>query len=217
MSRISLRPYTKPCGWAPHRLLKAILLSGGMDSVALAYWLRPEIAITIDYGQIAAEAECGAASMVSESLGMTHRVIRLDTRLIGQGEMAGKPKLSVSPTPEWWPYRNQLLITLALTSLVDSNVSELMLGTVAQDTAHCDCSVAFYSAMNQLVSAQEGPVLVSAPARHLTTAELIKISGIPVNILAWAHSCHLSNLACGDCRGCFKHQNTYQELGLEIY
>ncbi len=29
----------------------AILLSGGMDSIALAYWKRPELAITINYGQ----------------------------------------------------------------------------------------------------------------------------------------------------------------------
>ena len=29
---------------------KAILLSGGMDSIALAYWLRPEVASRLDYG-----------------------------------------------------------------------------------------------------------------------------------------------------------------------
>ena len=27
----------------------ALLLSGGMDSIALAYWRKPSIAITIDY------------------------------------------------------------------------------------------------------------------------------------------------------------------------
>ena len=36
--------------------MRALLLSGGMDSIALAFWKRPEIAITIDYGQRAAEA-----------------------------------------------------------------------------------------------------------------------------------------------------------------
>ena len=35
----------------------ALLLSGGMDSIALAYWKRPDIALTIDYGQAAADAE----------------------------------------------------------------------------------------------------------------------------------------------------------------
>ena len=35
----------------------AILLSGGMDSIALAYWKKPAHSITIDYGQKAANAE----------------------------------------------------------------------------------------------------------------------------------------------------------------
>jgi len=39
--------------------MKAILLSGGLDSIALAYWLRPQIAVTIDYGQRPARAVIG--------------------------------------------------------------------------------------------------------------------------------------------------------------
>jgi 7-cyano-7-deazaguanine synthase len=38
-----------------------LLLSGGMDSVALAYWLRPDVAFTIDYGQLSAEGELRSA------------------------------------------------------------------------------------------------------------------------------------------------------------
>lgn len=45
----------------------AILLSGGMDSIALAYWKRPEIAITIDYGQKPAAAEVVASKRGRES------------------------------------------------------------------------------------------------------------------------------------------------------
>lgn len=42
--------------------MKALLLSGGMDSISVAFWKRPEIAISIDYGQRAAEAEITAAN-----------------------------------------------------------------------------------------------------------------------------------------------------------
>ena len=38
----------------------ALLLSGGMDSVAIAYWKRPRYGITINYGQEPAEGEIRA-------------------------------------------------------------------------------------------------------------------------------------------------------------
>ena len=40
----------------------ALLLSGGMDSIAIAWWKRPDIALTLDYGQQAANAEIKAAT-----------------------------------------------------------------------------------------------------------------------------------------------------------
>jgi 7-cyano-7-deazaguanine synthase len=32
-------------------------------------------------------------------------------------------------------------------------------------------------------------------------------------VLAWAHSCHISDFACGQCRGCVKHYKTWEALG----
>jgi 7-cyano-7-deazaguanine synthase len=42
--------------------MRAVLLSGGMDSIALACWQRPEFAITVDYGQRAAATEVAVAA-----------------------------------------------------------------------------------------------------------------------------------------------------------
>ena len=91
----------------------AILLSGGIDSVALAFWQRPSFAITIDYGQRAAEAEIVAARQVSQELGINHEILRIDCSTIGSGDMAGAAPDAIAPVTEWWPYRNQLLVTLA--------------------------------------------------------------------------------------------------------
>lgn len=66
LKRISRQRYIKRVGMLRNK--KAILLSGGMDSIALAYWLRPEVAITLDYGQKAAEAEIAAAARVAQLL-----------------------------------------------------------------------------------------------------------------------------------------------------
>src|SRR5690349_9850191 len=91
----------------------AILLSGGIDSIALAYWKRPDLAITIDYGQLPARAEIDAATAAARDLELEHDIVRIDCRSIGSGDLAGTLSHAVAPAPEWWPYRNQLLITIA--------------------------------------------------------------------------------------------------------
>src|ERR1044071_7215477 len=90
-----------------------LLLSGGMDSTALAYWKRPQVAYSIDYGQLPAEGEIRAAEAVCAALSVRHRVVKADCSGFGLGDMAGKPASSLSPISEWWPFRNQLIITLA--------------------------------------------------------------------------------------------------------
>src|SRR4051812_35998285 len=108
----------------------ALLLSGGMDSVALAWALRPELAITVDYGQRSAEGEIKAASAVCEYLSIPHRIIRIDCREIGSGDMAGNEPSAKAPVSEWWPYRNQLLITFAASAIVDLHFDRILVGSV---------------------------------------------------------------------------------------
>lgn len=193
--------------------MKAILLSGGMDSAALAYWKRPDLAITIDYGQLAASAELRAASAIAKELEIPYETLRVDCENLGTGQMSGKACLRGAPTPEWWPYRNQLLITLAAMKVVGTGVEELMIGTVKDDDKHADGRTEFLRTMDQLLRIQEFGLHVTAPAAELSTVELIRQSRIPFDVLAWAHSCHAADLACGDCRGCGKRSNTYAALG----
>ena len=192
--------------------MKALLLSGGMDSIAVAFWQRPEIAITIDYGQRAAEAEIAAASQVAKEIGMQHEIISIDCRAIGSGDMAGNDALGVAPVPEWWPFRNQLLVTFAAARGIVLGVTEVMTGSVSSDGTHADGRPEFYDAMDRVTAVQEGGIRISAPALTMTTAELVRHSGVPREILAWAHSCHTGNLACGQCRGCVKHYQVTKEI-----
>lgn len=190
---------------------KAILLSGGMDSIALAYWLRPEVAITLDYGQRAAEAEIAAATRVARILGMEHYVLRIDCSSLGSGDLVGSEPISDAPITEWWPYRNQMLVTLALMKAIQLGVGELMVGSVKTDAQHLDGTPEFYEQLSKLVSMQEGEIKVTAPAIGLTTVELVRKAGIPDRILMYAHSCHTSNFPCGRCHGCNKYM--YVKIG----
>jgi 7-cyano-7-deazaguanine synthase len=195
---------------------EALLLSGGMDSISLAWWRRPMLAVTIDYGQLAAQAEISAASSVARELNTEHLVLQIDCRALGSGDMAGSRASVHAPVSEWWPYRNQLLITFAAARCLDYGVKTLLLGTVRSDEAHKDGTPQFISAMSRLLALQEGEISVEAPAIGLTAVELIRKSSVPSSVLAWAHSCHKASVACGDCRGCNKYFDTFQELGYDL-
>lgn len=191
-----------------------MLLSGGMDSVALAWWKRPDVAFTIDYGQNAAQAEKRAAAQVCRELDIEHQCIDVDCRALGAGDMASAAANPAAKTTEWWPYRNQLLVTLACMRAVSCDVSVLYVGAVQGDgNRHRDGLPEFFQLMNDLVMFQEGGLSVQAPAISLSTAQLVEQAAVPPGLLAWSHSCHRGNVACGDCRGCDKHFSTYEQLG----
>ncbi len=197
--------------------MKALLLSGGMDSIAVAYWKRPEIAITINYGQKAAEAETSAAAQVATELNLRHEILKIDCTSIGSGDMAGTDPLERAPVPEWWPFRNQLLVTFAAARGMSLGVTEIMTGSVASDKSHADGRPEFYHALDRLVALQEGEIKVSAPALSMSTTELVRIAKVPRSLLAWSHSCHTGNLACGGCRGCLKHYEVTKDLYDDAY
>jgi 7-cyano-7-deazaguanine synthase len=191
----------------------ALLLSGGMDSLCVAWWKRPNMGITIDYGQLAAEAEIVASKAICERLNIEHHVIRIDCRAVGSGDMAGAEPDGHAPASDWWPYRNQLLVTIGAMRAISLGVQELWLGTVKSDETHQDGTPGFIAAMNALLTRQEGNIKVIAPAITMTTVELVRRSGVPSHLLAWAHSCHKANVACANCRGCNKYFEVLKELG----
>ncbi len=195
----------------------ALLLSGGMDSVAIAYWKRPEFAVTIDYGQLAAPAEVRAATAVCEMLGIAHRVVRANLAALGSGDMAGRPKIGVAPLSEWWPYRNQMVVTLAAMAVIPLGVTRLMIGTLGTDGEHVDGQPAFIERLDGLLRMQEGGMSLEAPAIGMSAAELVQRAGVPIDVLAWSHSCHRSDYACGECGGCRKHYRTMEAIGAGPY
>ena len=196
---------------------RAILLSGGMDSIALCCWQRPDLALTIDYGQASAPGEIRASVRVAEELKINHEVISVDCSDLGSGDLLNLPPDPLAPAVEWWPFRNQMLVTFAAMRAIARGMEGIMVGSVASDGFHRDGTEGFYRHLDNVVSYQEGKLRVTAPAIHFTSAQLIILSKIEPSLLAWAHSCHRSPFACGQCRGCAKHLAVLEELGYEAY
>lgn len=194
-----------------------LLLSGGLDSTALAVMNRPGGCLFIGYGQTAADAERRAATQVALELGLRLDTLDIATETLGAGLMASRLDSAadaLSVAPEWWPFRNQLLITIGASWAVTRGYSKVLIGTVASDASrHRDGSAEFLAAMDHVVAMQEGGVRVAAPASHLTTAELIEVSGVSDAVLGWTHSCHRANLPCAQCPGCVGRADALRGAG----
>ena len=191
--------------------MRALLLSGGLDSAAIAAWQRPDVCLTVDYGQRPAKGEIAAAASVARELGLRHEVARVDLSALGLGPLAGRAASDLARAPEWWPYRNQMLVTLAGMRFVAEGLTEIMLGAIRTDV-HADGRAPFLRTVDRLMHLQEGGVRVTAPARHLSALELVRRSGIPRSLLGATFSCHVMEYACGRCRGCEKHQETLARI-----
>jgi len=186
-----------------------------MDSSALACLIRPEIGIAIDYGQLGGAAELASAERIAAHTGCRLEIVRVDARAIGGGVMAGQKPLANAPCPEWWPYRNQFVITVAAMRGYALGASELLFGAVASDgEAHADGRADFFEQLSRLLAMQEGGMRVRAPAITMTTTELVRRSSIPMDLLIGTHSCHTGDDACGQCRGCWKRESVLHDLGL---
>ena len=193
---------------------KALLLSGGIDSTALAAWQRPDFAILIDYGQLPAQGELRASRIITKELNIPLHFIRIDCSSIGSGMLSGNEKLSFSPSIEWWPYRNQLLISLAGSKAISEGAEELLIGTVKTDGFHVDGTKPFVDSISSLMSMQEGALKVNAPAIEMTSGELVRMANVNLELLGWTHSCHQAEWACGICPGCMKHLSVIKEFNV---
>jgi 7-cyano-7-deazaguanine synthase len=192
--------------------VQVLLLSGGLESTAIAAWLNPTVALTIDYGQLPAKGEIWAASQVCRELSIQHETLYIDCAPVGSGLMAGRDTDPNAPVIEWWPYRNQILVTLAAAWAIPQGAKEILIGSVSGDARHVDGTAAFYELLDLLVAMQEGSIRVSAPAIDLTSEELIHRSGVAPSVLGWTHSCHVADVACGLCPGCVKHREVLNRL-----
>ncbi|AGH94321.1 7-cyano-7-deazaguanine synthase [Pseudobdellovibrio exovorus] len=193
----------------------AVVLSGGIDSSAIAWWKKPDVAIFINYGQTPADAEESCARNVADRIGAEFSKISIDCKSIGSGSLASRDALSIAPAKEWWPFRNQLLITMAAARAVELGVKKLYFGSVSTDKFHADGRPLFFQQISSLLQSQEGELIVDTPAIELRTEELVKISEIPKDLLLITHSCHISNFPCGVCEGCIKHLAVLRILGIE--
>lgn len=194
-----------------------LLLSGGLDSTALAGWLRPAVCLFIDYGQRSNGAEATASRVVAEALELPYEQVRIDCSPLGSGLLRDEQPVPNAPSPEWWPFRNQMLVTFAAAFAVARGLRRILVGTVATDgERHADGTAGFYERLDALTRIQEGSIEVATPALGLRTEELLKRSAVTDAVLGWTVSCHTASLPCGTCPGCRKRATALHAAGRNL-
>jgi 7-cyano-7-deazaguanine synthase len=169
-----------------------VLLSGGIDSAACAWFLRESgysvKGLFVDYGQRAVLFEKRGAEALSTTLGIALDCISVSTpNQFGAGEITG---------------RNAFLVFVALLT------SQLRAGTIAlgihSGTAYYDCSAAFVQGMDRLLAEHtDGCVRLSTPFITWSKKNILdyyESSGLPIDL---TYSCEAGTMPpCGTCLSC---------------
>lgn len=183
--------------------MRVLLFSGGIESTCLAYHLRPDVCLTINYGQVSARGEIAASRLVAGVLRLSHEIIEIDAADLGSGLLAGRKNRF--GLPEFWPFRNQLLISLAAMRFFSSADVYLFVGTVRSDSKHLDGALPFLRMMRKLLLYQKSDLVLEYPFARLSTESLLRSTQVPNELLGYTFSCHTGSLVCGRCPGCLKN------------
>lgn len=207
-----------------------VVLSGGMDSVTLLYWLRAQRhevrALSFDYGQ-RHRRELQFAERVCKTLEVPWALADLSAIRTLIAGTSSQMRDEV-PVPEGHyadesmkqtivPNRNMIMLSVAIGHAVAEGCEAVAYGAHAGDHAiYPDCREPFASAMAEAAQQCDWkPVELLRPFVHKTKAEIAKLGhelGVP---FAETWSCYKGLEAhCGRCGTCVERREAFQLAGV---
>ncbi|MDT8912003.1 7-cyano-7-deazaguanine synthase [Amycolatopsis sp. PS_44_ISF1] len=208
------------------------IVSGGLDSVTMAYHLRSEghtlHLLSVDYGQRNL-VEHRFAAKAAEALGAQHDVV--DLRPVGKlmhgssltdptVEVPNRKRASPGGSPNVVPNRNALLLSVAFALAVAEKATAVAIGVIDDPQAAPDSNVAFldaFFAMEKIATdgyAHPGLVL-TAPLAALPKSGVVALGeglGVP-----WTETWTCmrgGELHCGECASCWDRQEAFEGAGV---
>ena len=203
-----------------------LLLSGGMDSTTLLWWMKTKNisqihTVAIDYGQ-RHRVELESSEKLSQIAGATsHRVLKLDLTQIGGSPLtdasASVPAASDNQQINTVvPYRNMLFITLAAAWAEAEGIADLFLSPVKDDfAAYRDCRRDFYNALEDALSlgaTRETNVRIHTPFVDKWKTEVVSL-GLKLDVpYQHTHTCYEGTRpACGICDACCERLEAFHD------
>ena len=202
-----------------------VVLSGGPDSTAVAYWTKKQgydiYAITFKYGQIATK-ETESAQKIAENLGVPIKVIDLSTLKEVFGGVtslcnADIPMTSSFSQPIIVPFRNAIFLSVAVSYAASICANKIFYGAQGSDEPfYPDCRREFYKAFETAASLGTGAeISIEAPFSGRPKSETLRIGaelGVPFD-LTW--SCYFNGLKhCGKCESCVNRKRAFNKAGI---
>jgi len=202
-----------------------VVLSGGPDSSAVAYWARKQgydlYVITCRYGQIATK-EVEYASRIAERLGVPVKLVDLSSLkdiFAGVTSLCDEnvPMTSSFSQPIIVPFRNAIFLSIAVAYAVAVGATSVFYGAQGSDEPfYPDCTKEFYRSFEATAKLGTGrDMVIEAPFSNIPKSELIKLGtelGVPFD-LTW--SCYLNGPKhCGNCESCINRKKAFKEAGV---
>ncbi len=202
-----------------------LLLSGGMDSTTLLWWMRDrersEIhTVSIDYGQRHA-VELESSSRLSRLAGAdSHRCLKVDLRQIGGNPLTdiGRPVPAAEQDLQALtvvPFRNMLFVTLAAAWAETRGCNDLFLSPVRDDfQIYRDCRREFYDSLEKalcLGATRPANYRIHTPFVEKWKVEVVSL-GLSLRVpYAETHTCYAGKRpACGRCDACVERINAFR-------
>lgn len=203
-----------------------LLVSGGLDSTTLAYWLMKKkinfIPLFINYGQHCAETEYQTLKNVLpqskikeiEVVDISPVFKKSNSKFIKEADLWND---SIDANDLYIPYRNILLLTVAASYAQTINLNNVYSAFINSNHAkEIDCSKIFFKRMSGILG-DFGSVKIIMPFLNLSKFEVAKI-GIKLKApISSTFSCQASSkIPCGACPNCVDRINALRELEKEF-
>ena len=208
------------------------LLSGGIDSSTLLYWLKhyheDVVALTILYGQKHLR-EVLSAQEIAKRCGVHHKILDLISLREILSSALTREDIAVPEVPETADYydtlqstivpnRNMILLSIAAGYAVSLGFDAVAYAAHWSDRGvYPDCRDIFVSSIEHTIRlATDNPSFrVLAPFISLDKSEIIRIGanlGVPYD-LTW--SCYRGEeIHCGTCSSCRERKRAFAEAGI---
>jgi 7-cyano-7-deazaguanine synthase len=202
-----------------------VLLSGGLDSTTLLYWLRthrhPEqFCIGFDYGQRHRNQELVQAHLTCDALGLEYRVVDLSDlqNLLKSALTTEDPSDLTDKKSTVVPNRNAIMLSIAVGWANSLGLKKVYYAAHHNDAGtYPDCTADFVRSMDRtaMQGTGDGDFQVVAPFVYMTKASLVQ-AGFALEVpydRTW--SCYKGEeLSCGECGTCMERTEAFMKCGL---
>ncbi len=216
-----------------------VLLSGGMDSSVLLYYVtrklacKPVYALSFGYGQrhvrelVAARRQVAALGQaVAEhlilDLSVLREIVAGNSALMDNGqpvpELTEIPEAERDQPPTYVPNRNLIMLALAAAFAESRGCHLVFYGAQAHDNyGYWDCNRHFLQRLNTVLGLnRRSPVAVRAPFVETSKCELLRM-GLEMGVdFGSTWSCYRGEDApCRVCPTCVERRMAFHELGMD--